>query len=473
MSSLTAAASAAKSRISQTLSALHPYSNATNDEAIEPTPLTQPPAGSIYSKIDLHNSPAVPAAKHPLSVAWNYDANGVGMPVATPTKPAGEAPALFKPLTIRNLQLKNRIMVSPMCQYSSTDGFFNNWHLVNAGSYAQSGVAAMMLEATAVTWEGRISVYDTGLWKDEQIPKLREIADFLHSQDCAAGIQLAHSGRKGSDVTLYHNRSSRGKTQNFATAEEGGWHDMVVGPSAKAWDAEDPKREEHPWIVPHELTVEEIKFLTAKFREAAIRSAKAGLDFVEVHSAHGYLLSSFLSPTSNRRTDQYGGSLQNRARFLLEVVAAVREVWDKALFVRVSCNEYAPDGSESWRIADTVELAKMLHAAGIDMLDCSSGGNYQAQNIGKVEEGYQIQYAEAVKKAVPDLLVGGVGLIVTSKFSNSVVEEGKADVVLIGRQLIREPRWPLRMASELGWDIKWAPQHSIAKPRGGKLFSIP
>lgn len=353
---------------------------------------------------------------------------------------------LFSPLTIKNLQLKNRIVVSPMCEYSSIDGFANNWHLVHLGSRAIGGAALIITEAAAVSPEGRISYSDLGIWKDEHIQKLKEITDFVHQQGAYIGTQLAHAGRKAS-----REKPWLGNAQLLAD-NENGWDTVGVSPIAFT-------ETEHAPIALDKAGIEQVK---ADFKAAAIRADKAGFDMIELHGAHGYLINQFLSPLSNNRTDEYGGSFENRVRFLLELIDSVHEVWpaEKALFVRISATEWVDGG---WTADDSVALVKILKTKGVDLIDCSSGGNSPLQKI-SVGPGYQVAFAERIKQEA-DVLTGAVGLITTSKQADEIISNGQADVVLLAREFLRDPHFPLRAAHELNVDIKWPDQYDRAQWR--------
>ncbi|HEY6955265.1 MAG TPA: NADH:flavin oxidoreductase/NADH oxidase [Flavisolibacter sp.] len=350
---------------------------------------------------------------------------------------------LFQPLKIRSLELKNRIVVSPMCQYSSIDGFANDWHLVHLGSHAVGGASLVLFEATAVSPQGRITPHDLGIYKDEHIAFLERIADFIKGQNSIPGIQLAHAGRKAS-----HHRPWDG---NAALKEnEGAW--TTEAPSSIPYKDGEP--------IPHELTRDEIKKTVADFKRATLRAIEAGFEVIELHGAHGYLIHEFLSPLSNQRKDEYGGSFENRARFLLEITDAVREVWtdEKPLFVRISASDWVEGG---WDIEESVELAKVLKTKGVDLIDCSSGGNSPGQKI-SLGPLYQTPFAERIKKEA-GILTGAVGLITTTEQCESIISKQQADVVILARQLLREPYFPLHAAHDLGVDVPWPPQYDRAK----------
>ncbi len=352
-------------------------------------------------------------------------------------------PNLFSPLKIRTIELKNRIVVSPMCQYSSNDGFANDWHLVHLGSRAVGGAALVFTEAIAVSPEGRISPEDLGIWKDEHIPFLKKITTFIEGQGAISGVQLAHAGRKASHDAPWKG----GKT---ATIEKGGW--QTVAPSAIAFS------ETYP--LPAELSKKEIVKIKTDFREAAKRSLEAGFKVIELHAAHGYLLHEFLSPHSNKRTDEYGGAFENRILFLVETIEEVRKVWPLTLplFVRISATDWIENG---WTETDSARLATILKEKTVDLIDCSTGGNVSGVKIPLVPM-YQVPFAERVKKHA-NILTGAVGLITTAQQANEIIETGKADVVLLARELLRDPYFPLRAATELNQEIEWPKQYDRAK----------
>ena len=353
-------------------------------------------------------------------------------------------PHLFSPIKIKNIELKNRLVVSPMCEYSSEDGFANNWHLVHLGSRAVGGAALIITEAAAVSPEGRISYGDLGIYKDEHIEKLKEITDFIHAHGAVAGIQLAHAGRKAS-----HELPWNGNAQ-IPSGEPNGW--KAVAPSAIPFT---PTEE-----APIELDKTGIEKVKADFKAAAARALKAGFKVIELHGAHGYLIHEFLSPLSNHRTDEYGGSFENRIRFLLEVIESVKEAWpaENPLFIRISSTDWTEGG---WTADDSVALAKILINKGIDLVDCSSGGNVATAKI-PLKPGYQVEFAEKVKKEA-GILTGAVGLITESKQADEIIQTGQADLVIIAREFLRDPYFPLRAAFELRHDVKWPVQYERAK----------
>ncbi|RUS16236.1 NADH:flavin oxidoreductase/NADH oxidase [Jimgerdemannia flammicorona] len=375
---------------------------------------------------------------------------------ATPLKPADNV-KLFQPLTIRGVTFRNRIGVSPMCMYSSEDGHLNDFHLVHLGTFALKGAGFICIEATAVEPEGRISPTDSGLWKDSQIEPIRRISNFIHEQGSLIGIQIGHAGRKASTLPLW-------KAPGLATSEEGGWSDNVWAPSDVAFDDAHAK--------PHALSVEDIHRITASFAATAKRADAAGIDVLELHGAHGYLTHEFLSGNSNKRTDKYGGSFENRIRFLLETVAAVRAVWpeQKPLFVRISATDYAAADSSpfardpnGWDIEQSVELAKRLYAAGVDLVDVSSGGNVSLPaSKYPIGPGYQVPFSEKIKKETGGL-TSTVGIITDPKQAEEILVKGQADIVLLAREFLRDSGWALRAAKELGVDVKWANQFERGK----------
>ena len=335
---------------------------------------------------------------------------------------------LFSPVTLRDLVVRNRVWVSPMCQYSAVDGVPNDWHLVHLGSFARGGAGLVFTEATAVAPEGRISPADTGIWNDEQRDAWARIVDFVHGQGATAGMQLAHAGRKASTRPPFEGRG-------YVPPEEGGW--QTVGPSAVPF----------PGLpAPQELTASDLDRVVADFEAAARRALDAGFDVLEIHAAHGYLLHEFLSPLSNERTDEYGGSFENRVRLLLRVVEAVRAVVPEAapLVVRISATDWVDDG---WTVDDSVALARLLREAGVDLVDVSSGGNALASI--PTEPGYQVPFARRIRDEA-GIATGAVGLVTEPKQADEIVADGAADVVLLARALLRDPHWPLRAAHELG-----------------------
>lgn len=416
----------------------------------------------------------------------------------TPKNLSSEMPTLFTPLRIRRATLRNRIIVSPMCQYSAAHsgsqiGALTDWHVATLGHYAIKGAALVFIEATAVQPNGRISPNCSGLWDDAQIEGLKRVADFVKSQGALAGIQLAHAGRKSSTAAPWMS-TVLGRKSKRADVDIGGWPDDVKGPSggeSQTWDGMFDSEQSRFWP-PKALTIQDIKDIVQDFAKASERSVRAGIDVVEIHAAHGYLLHQFLSPISNRRTDEYGGSFECRVRFLIEVIEAVRNVIpsDMPLFLRMSTTEFLKDtelGKElgSWDVESTIKLAESLPGLGVDLLDVSSGGNHPSQRIDGVNtKGCHIEIAGRIRKAIHaqnlKLLVGVVGLITDAEQARDIVqlENGpsgeaptakdaaddtnsktpQADVILVGRQFLREPDWVLRVASTLGLDVWWPSQ---------------
>lgn len=340
-------------------------------------------------------------------------------------------PQLFDPFTLRSITLRNRIGVSPMCMYSSEDGVANDWHLVHLGARASGGAGLVIAEATAVSPEGRITPGDAGIWADKHVEPLARINRFIKSQGAVPGIQLAHAGRKASAA-----RPWEGGDHLADTA--GGW--PIVGPSALAWGDGLDK-------VPHALTADEIARLQRDFATAAQRSLAAGYEWVELHFAHGYLGHQFLSPLSNQRTDAYGGSFENRIRFAVETARAVRAVWPGSLplTARLSCTDWVEGG---WTPDEAVELSRRLKAEGLDLIDCSSGGTSPQQKIAG-GPGYQVPFAERIRREA-GIATAAVGLITQPQQADEIIREGKADLVLLAREFLRDPSWPLRAARALG-----------------------
>ena len=358
-------------------------------------------------------------------------------------------PHLFDPLPIRSVTFSNRVFVSPMCEYSSTDGFANDWHFVHLGSRAVGGAGLVFTEATAVTPEGRISPEDLGIWNDDHIEMLARIVRFVHEQGSVAGMQLAHAGRKASTYRPWSGNGMIGEA-------EGGWSN-VLAPTAVAFADNYPQ--------PREMSKEDIAETTRAFAAAAARAHAAGFRVIEIHSAHGYLLHEFLSPLSNQRTDEYGGSFDNRTRLLREVAAAIRGVWpeDLPLFTRISATDWVAGG---WDLDQSVELARQLKSLGVDLVDCSSGGNAATAKI-PIGPGYQAPFAERIRKEA-GILTGAVGMITSPPQAEQIVGSGQADAVLIARELLRDPYFPLRAARELGQEIRWPAQYLRAAPQGAK-----
>jgi 2,4-dienoyl-CoA reductase-like NADH-dependent reductase (Old Yellow Enzyme family) len=350
---------------------------------------------------------------------------------------------LFSPIQIKSLTFKNRIVISPMCQYSAEDGFANDWHLVHLGSRASGGAALIIQEATSVSPEGRISPADLGLWKDEQIEKMEAINQFIISQNSIPGIQLAHAGRKAS-MSEPWNGNKRLDESN------GGWN--PVAPSAKSNHSN-----ENPPIALDKIGIEKV---VSDFKSTTKRAVQAGFKVIEIHAAHGYLLHQFLSPLTNFRTDEYGGSFENRIRLTLEVLEAVQSEWPEnlPLFVRISATDWAEGG---WNIEESVQLSKILKEKGVDLIDVSSGGLVSHQKI-TLEPGYQVPFAGSIKKET-GILTGAVGLITEASQAEEIVAAGKADLVLFARESLRDPNLALNFAKELSAETQWPKQYERAK----------
>jgi 2,4-dienoyl-CoA reductase-like NADH-dependent reductase (Old Yellow Enzyme family) len=351
---------------------------------------------------------------------------------------------LFSPFQLKSITLKNRIVVSPMCQYSSVDGFANDWHLVHLGSRAVGGAGLIISEATAVSPEGRISPDDLGIYWDDHIEKLKQITTFISEQGSVPGIQLAHAGRKAST-----NAAWKGRGQVPAT--HGGW--KTLAPSAIAFNEVDD--------APLEMSMKDIQTLIEDFTSATIRSLNAGFKVVELHAAHGYLIHQFLSPLSNKRTDEYGGTFENRIRLLLEIVDSVKNVWpdELPLIVRISATDWAENG---WNIEESVKLSQILLEKGIDLIDVSTGGLVPYQKI-PVKPLYQVPFAAEIKQ-LAGIPTGAVGLITTPAEAESILQSGHADLVFMAREFLRDPYFPIHAATELGEDITWPVQYDRAKP---------
>ena len=357
--------------------------------------------------------------------------------------------SLLDPLVLRGLTLANRIAVSPMCQYSSQNGFASDWHLVHLGSRAVGGAGLVFTEAAAVLPEARISPQDLGIWSDEHIPMLARIARFVRRQGAAAGMQIAHAGRKASTHRPWDGHGA-------VPASEGGWSN-VVAPS--------PLPFAEGYAQPRELDGDGITQVIQSFAAAAGRAREAGFQVVEIHAAHGYLLHEFLSPLSNHRQDGYGGSLENRTRLLREVAVAVRRVWPERLplFVRVSATDWAEGG---WEIEQSIELARQLRGLGVDLIDCSSGGTLPHVQM-PVGPGYQTPFAERIRR-VAGIATGAVGMITDPAQAEHILRTGQADLILMAREFLREPYWPLRAARELGEQASWPVQYLRAAPPGSE-----
>jgi len=355
---------------------------------------------------------------------------------------------LFDSLAIRDIHFANRVFVSPMCQYSSDDGFANDWHFLHLGSRAVGGAGLVFTEATAVLPEARISPQDLGIWGDDHIAPLQRIVRFIHEQGSVAGMQLAHAGRKASTYRPWEIR------HGAIPEPDGGWTN-VVAPSPIPFAPDYP--------MPGELSLGGIRETVAAFAQAARRACDAGFRIVEIHAAHGYLIHEFLSPLSNKRTDAYGGSFENRTRILREIVSAVRRTWPERapLFVRISATDWVDGG---WDIQQSIQLAQQLRELGVDLIDCSSGGNLAQANI-PVGAGYQTPFAEQIRQQAK-IMTGAVGMITSSVQAEHIIVNGQADAVIMAREFLRDPYWPLRAARELGQAISWPVQYLRAAPDG-------
>ena len=352
---------------------------------------------------------------------------------------------LFSPITIKDISFKNRIAVSPMCQYSATDGFASDWHLVHLGTRAVGGAALIIQEATAVSPEGRISYGDLGIWKDEHIEKLQQIVSFVHEQGAIMGIQLAHAGRKAScEVPWLGGKQIQSGEKSWQT----------IAPSTIPFHQTD--------VPPVALSIDDIKKLIDDFKTATQRAIKAGYKVVEIHAAHGYLIHQFLSPLSNKRTDEYGGSFENRIRLLVQVIENVQPLLPPGLplFVRISATDWSDD-QDSWKIGESIKLAGLLKAKGVDLIDTSSGGIVPHVKI-PVGPGYQLPFSAQIKKET-GIFTGAVGMITEAKQAESILQNGQADMIMIAREMLRNPYLPLIWARELEESIGWPPQYVRAK----------
>lgn len=358
---------------------------------------------------------------------------------------------IFNPLKIKSIEFKNRIWLSPMCQYSSRNGHPTDWHLVHLGSRAVGGAGLVMFEATGVSPEGRISPDDCGIWLDEHIPSFKRVTDFIRTQGAIAGVQLAHAGRKGST-------SAPWLGQKVLPASERGW--QTIGPSEIAFDQADPR--------PLAMTDKDIQKVILDFEAATERSIKAGFQVLEIHMAHGYLMHEFLSPLSNQRQDQYGGSLENRMRFGLEVARSVRKKWpqDLPLFVRISATDWATNGQkdsdqQSWTLEDSIVFCRELKKIGIDLIDCSSGGTLTHPEI-PVGPGYQVHFAESIRREAK-IMTAAVGMITNAVQAESILLQQQADAIFVAREFLRDPYLPAHMARDLGVKIERPKQYGRAE----------
>lgn len=352
--------------------------------------------------------------------------------------------SIFDEIRIRDLVIPNRIWLSPMCQYSAVDGVPNAWHLVHLGKFAMGKVGLIMTEASGISPTARSTRHDTGIWNNEQVQAWRPIVDFVHEQGSKIGIQLWHAGQKGSTTTPWQG-------QDYVPISAGGWE--ASAPSEIAFGK---------LPTPRKITLDKIKEAVELYRAAAARALEANFDIVEIHGAHGYLIHSFLSPITNKRTDEYGGSFQNRIRFLLEVVEAIREVWPNThpLFLRTSSHDWIDGG---WSSHENSELAKILLTKGVDLIDCSSGG-IKSDIDYAVAPGYQVQFSQDIKQS-SEMLTCAVGMITEPEFADAIVRSNQADAIMLGRELLRNPNWVLHAAIELEHDLDWLNQYKQGKPR--------
>jgi len=354
---------------------------------------------------------------------------------------------LLSPIKIRSIELKNRIVMSPMCQYSAVDGFANDWHLVHLGSRAAGGAALIFVEATAVVKEGRITPKDLGIWSDAHTEPLKKIASFIHSQGAIAGIQLAHAGRKAGHDLPWNGGA--------LLEDENGWTGNAPSPIAF----------QEGEFLPKELTEKEIDGIVDAFEMAAKRALAAGFKIIEIHAAHGYLLHEFLSPLSNKRLDDYGGNLENRMRLVLKIAKQLRSIIpdELPLFVRISGTDWVEDG---WDIGQSIVLAENLKKLGVDLIDVSSGGIVPKANI-PIGKGYQVSLSRAIR-CKAHIRTGAVGLITEAEQANGIITSGDADLIFIGRELLREPYWPLKAQKELSFEPAWPIQYGYAVKRRTK-----
>jgi 2,4-dienoyl-CoA reductase-like NADH-dependent reductase (Old Yellow Enzyme family) len=351
---------------------------------------------------------------------------------------------LFTPIQFRDLQIKNRIFVSPMCQYSAVDGVAQPWHLVHLGSRAVGGAGLVMAEATSVSAQGRISPADLGIWSELHADALKPVVDFLQSQGAVSAVQLAHAGRKAATAVPWEGKGA-------LTLDHGGW--PIVAPSAIAYH--------DGYQTPHEMSQADLEKIKSEFETACELSMRAGFQVIEIHMAHGYLLHEFLSPLTNTRTDQYGGSLENRMRFPLEIAESLRRIWPAHLpvFVRISATDWADGG---WNAEESVVFCKALRKVGIDLIDVSTGGLVAHQKI-EVKPLYQVPFAEKIRKEA-QMATGAVGLITDPFDAEKILQQGQADVIIMAREFLRDPYWPLHAAKKLGASVKWPVQYERARP---------
>ncbi|KAK7897595.1 NADH-dependent flavin oxidoreductase [Exophiala xenobiotica] len=446
------------------------------------------------------SSTSLPKEANPAVPNLPYYTPRHGADPGTPFQPSSNTPTLFTPLKIRSKTMRNRIVVAPMCQYSTAAegpdiGKLTDYHVATLGHYALKGAALVFIEATGVQPNGRITPHCPGIWSDAQTESFKRVSDFIKAQGALSGIQLAHAGRKSSTVPPWIAASLK-KPSVRASKEAGGWPEDVAGPMGgdeNSWDGKG-LAEDGGFYPPRQLTISDIQETVMAFAQSARRAVEAGIDVIEIHAAHGYLIHQFLSPITNRRTDRYGGSFENRTRLLIEVVEAVRAQipTDMPLFLRVSSTEWMEESElgkkhGSWDVESTMRLARLLPALGIDLLDVSSGGNHPLQRINMFSsKDYQTKIANQIRQMAKTnnlkLLVGAVGLITEAEQARDIVEEGPdrsigeeanaakemtdakggkepmADVILVARQFMREPEWVLKVAWKLGVDVAWPSQ---------------
>ncbi|KYR01797.1 NADH:flavin oxidoreductase/NADH oxidase domain-containing protein [Tieghemostelium lacteum] len=356
-------------------------------------------------------------------------------------------PTLFQPIQIKDMLLKNRIIVSPMCMYSSKDGYMNDFHMVHYSQYSRGGASLIIFEASAVCKDGRISSADAGIYMDEHIEGLKKIVNFIHANDTKVGIQISHAGRKSSSTPPFLPNARR-----TVALEDGGWE--FYGPTEIPFHSDSK-------LIPHQLTIDQINEIIKSFGQAARRALEAGFDMIDLHSAHGYLLDSFLSSTSNKRTDQYGGDFNSRIKLLLDVIKEVRVYWpiSKPLFVRISCTEWVENG---WTLDDSLKLTEILQEQGlVDLIDCSTGGNSQNQKI-TVGPMYQVPFSSEIRQK-SKILTSAVGLIKNAADSEEILKQGKADLIMYGRPFLKDPYFGHKLASELGIDLEVPIQYNMTR----------
>ncbi|KAN0045549.1 hypothetical protein ACTA71_005927 [Dictyostelium dimigraforme] len=369
-------------------------------------------------------------------------------------------PKLFSKLKIKNMKLKNRIVVSPMCQYSSLDGYFNDWHFSHYSNFAKGGASLVIIEATSVVPEGRITYGDAGIWNDSQIDGLKRIVDFSHEFDTKVGIQLGHAGRKGSSIPLFLEGARNSNSIPSNDPSGNGWN--VYAPSSIQWSDN--------MSIPIEMSAKDIENVVESFKDAAIRCIKAGIDLIEIHGAHGYLINQFLSSTSNKRTDSYGGSFQGRIKLLLEIIKSVRSVWstEKPLAVRISADEWVTENENGWNLNDSIKLSEILESLDVDLIDVSTGGNNSKQKITS-KPLYQVPFSHEIKQSIVKrsgkLLVSSVGLITTANEAESILQSNSSDLIMFGRAFLRNPFLPIEFANQLKLRIDYTLQYQPSRIR--------